>query len=111
MRCREGIKLTKLKEYTNERHQIRTLVESEGFNLALTKHAREEMKNDDLDIMDIIHVLRGCYVIAVEPAYSDDCCKYIAEGKTADNRLVNIVLILKEDEYKTLIITVYEIKQ
>ncbi|MGC2456462.1 MAG: DUF4258 domain-containing protein [Gallionellaceae bacterium] len=99
--------MTKPQEFHNEGQVIRKLVCKEGFTLALTKHARQEMKNDELDIVDVVQVLKGCCVIEAD-GIGDDC-KYTAQGKTADSRLVNIVLKLMEDEDKALVITVFEI--
>lgn len=102
------ISLIKPQVYHYEAARIREVVNQDDFSLSLTKHARQEMRNDDLDIVDIIHVLQGCSVINVE-GIGDDA-RYTVEGRTVDASLVNVVIKLMEMEGGILVITVFEVQ-
>lgn len=74
----------------------------------LTKHAEEELKNDDLDLNDALHVLKtGCHDHGKTGFDAKhQTWKYAIEGKTKDLKKVRVIIAFVEE---MLIITVMEL--
>ena len=74
----------------------------------MTAHAMEEMAEDNLDIIDIEHVILGGQIIRVEKD-SERGTKYVIYGTAIDPNIAVEVVVRITANSRLLIITVYEI--
>jgi len=107
--CLQEVFLTKTQYFLDEGRRIRQLFQTGFVDLSVSKHARLEMKHDDLKIEDIVCVLKRCSVINLEGAGEDTC--YTAEGTTSDAVLINVVIKMKEVERNVFVVTVFAVRR
>lgn len=74
----------------------------------LTKHADEELKKDDLDLIDALHVLKTGNHDRSKTGFDtrNQTWKYAVEGRTKEARKVRVIIAFVEG---ILIITVMEL--
>lgn len=102
--------MTQAQVFHAEGNILRELARRRGLNLSLTKHARDEMHRDSLDVQDILRVLRTGAVINSEKDLKYEGEKWTVESRTDDDRIVDVVVTIQEEENGILVITVFEVK-
>ena len=75
----------------------------------MTVHAMEEMAEDDLDILDIEHVILGGQISRTEKG-DPRGTKYVVEGFTVDGQ-TSVGTVGRFTAGRYLIITVYEVNK
>jgi len=82
----------------------------DAWKMALTRHFRDELANDDLTMEDVLSVCRsGAVILEPEKDIKTGQWKYRIEGTTADLRRVAIVFAFKSE--LAVFITVFEVNR
>ena len=80
---------------------------SDGGHISFTKHARDELKNDQLTTVDAVNVLASTDSrISDEPEFKNDIWRY----RVKTNKIC-VVISFYEDHQGILIITVFKINR
>lgn len=83
---------------------IREMVQR-GCDVFYVKHARDEMRNDEVNAVDVQHALKGCAVVDLRRKGAD--WAFTCNGRARDGReLEASVIVVDADQLR--VITVYD---
>lgn len=109
--------MVKKPEFHVETSLIRKIFERQGIDVSVWKHAKEELANDGLNLLDVYCALKGCWVTNVEAAGILKW-RYTVQGINADG--VKMTIVLEADDLETLdtnsgnikisVVTVWKVK-
>ena len=91
-----------------ETARLRAVMENPHRRLRFTRHAREEMANDEIIEADVSRVLRLGQVCWLE--FKADELWHV-EGKDVDERSIRLVVAVHDDEVVVKIITAMTLRQ
>lgn len=107
--------MTQRQAYVDEASKIRKWTRkgspniSFGFQLANgSTHSLEEMSKDNIDIDDLLHVLRSCKVTDLRLENGE--WRHQAEGRDKDGRHLVFIVVLDDVTEEVLIVTAWAVK-
>jgi len=96
-------------QYVSIRAHLRQVASSPRTVFEFTFHAEREMREDEIDRLDVLNAIRRCRSAAEQPTEAG--FRYVVEGPDHANRTISVVVEIDDTDPNVVVVTVWRGRQ